>query len=534
MSGNGAASCELCVAVHTSHRIGHAVRRGACRHVIGVQGTSRAAARRNGEVFFAVIPAPFLVSACNGMLEAGGVGAVAGDGNVNAFVAHDSNAFVHVVCAVATNLCAFAVAVSGGFDDFKGIGVLVVIGLYVGETVYAADDESGVFSKSVQNDLQGLFTNLVCRARDTDCAFCRRETFVTCKESEAFGFVAKEHCGEVAVAETDFAVFRDRARNAERLQTDADCFGGVRGFFAVFLDCDCTAYGISPDGVVERDGLDTFYDCVAVNAFVQADFLRVFKGSDAVFFKDTHDFINTSFITFEFDHCSILLLLFAGVDVFCGGCETAVTSRTFFERFVGGNAFFDHFHHFSEVDEFVTDDFAFFVKTDAGDVAFCHFKVAYAFCLCGEHRADLASQTFSEVFEGRADNKTVVRESGLGTTVNDLQEQFAHCGVDCVAYKVGIERFENGFAGKNFGSHSRRVSHTAATDRFDKGFFDNAVFDVKGKFARALLGSAPAYAVSETADVLNFFCLNPFAFLGNGGGTVVGTFFDTAHFNNFI
>ena len=87
------------------------------------------------------------------MLETGGVGAVAGDGNVDAFVAHDSNAFVHVVCAVATNLCAFAVAVSGGFDDFKGIGVLVVIGLYVGETVYAADDESGVFSKSVQNDL---------------------------------------------------------------------------------------------------------------------------------------------------------------------------------------------------------------------------------------------------------------------------------------------------------------------------------------------------------------------------------------------
>lgn len=51
VSGNGAAPCELCVAVHTSHRIGHAVRRGACRHVIGVQGTSRAAARRNGEVF---------------------------------------------------------------------------------------------------------------------------------------------------------------------------------------------------------------------------------------------------------------------------------------------------------------------------------------------------------------------------------------------------------------------------------------------------------------------------------------------------
>jgi hypothetical protein len=77
------------------------------------------------------------------------------------------------------------------------------------------------------------------------------------------------------------------------------------------------------------------------------------------------------------------------------------------------------------------------------------------------------------------------------------------------------------------------VSHTGAADCFNERFLNDAVFDVEAEFARALLGSAPADAVREAADVLNFLSLNPFAFLGDGSGTVVGTFCYAAHFVDF-
>ena len=463
MSGHGTAACKLCVAVHTAHRVRHAVTCGTRCHIIGVQRATRAAARRNREILFAVIPAPFFISACNRVLETGGVSAVAGDGNVHAFVTHNGNAFVDVVCAVATHFCAFAVAVSGGFYDFESIGVLVVLGLNVGEPVDTADDVSRVFAEAVKNYLQRLFTNFICRARDADSAFCRRKTFVTGEECKAFCFVAQEHCGEIAVSETDFAVFGNRTGNAEGLQTYTDCLGGVGGFFAVFLYSDSATDGVSPYRVIESDWLNAFYERFAIYAFIEADFLRFFEGRDAIFFKDAVDFVNASFVTFKSYHSGILQLFLAGVDVFGSGGETAVTAGAFFECFVGGSAFFNHIHHFSEVHEFVTDDFAFFVKTDAGNVAFGHFEIAHAFFLCGKHSADLTSQTFTEVFERSAYHKSVVGKRRLSASVNDLQEKFAHGGVDGVAYKVGIQRFENGFPRKNFGSHSRGMSHAAAT-----------------------------------------------------------------------
>ena len=126
----------------------------------------------------------------------------------------------------------------------------------------------------------------------------------------------------------------------------------------------------------------------------------------------------------------------------------------------------------------------------------------------------------AKVFETRAYYKAVVREGRLRPAVNDLQEEFAHSGVDGVAHKVSVERFQNGFAGEYFGGHSGGVGHTGAAYGFNQRFLNNAVFYVERKFARALLGSAPAHAVGKTFDILDFLCLNPLSFFGNGGGTV--------------
>jgi len=45
-----------------------------------------------------------------------------------------------------------------------------------------------------------------------------------CKE-----ITLEKHCAEVAVTETDLAVLRDGAGDAERLQTDTDCSSCVSG-----------------------------------------------------------------------------------------------------------------------------------------------------------------------------------------------------------------------------------------------------------------------------------------------------------------
>ena len=76
--GDRGGAGKLRVGVHAAHGIGHAVGGGTCRHVVRVQRAPRAAAGGDGEVLLALLDALFLISAGNGVLEAGGVGGVAG------------------------------------------------------------------------------------------------------------------------------------------------------------------------------------------------------------------------------------------------------------------------------------------------------------------------------------------------------------------------------------------------------------------------------------------------------------------------
>ena len=60
MSGDGGRACKLGIAVHTAHGVGHAVAGRAGGHVVGMQGTARAAAGGDGEVLLALLDALFL------------------------------------------------------------------------------------------------------------------------------------------------------------------------------------------------------------------------------------------------------------------------------------------------------------------------------------------------------------------------------------------------------------------------------------------------------------------------------------------
>ena len=122
-----------------------------CRQSIASLGTITLnfAAGSYGEVLLACLHALLLVGACYRMLESGGVGGVSGDGNVYALFPHDGNALTNVVGAVAVYLCSRAVGVSLAEYFLQLAGVVVILGLHIGEAVDSCDDLSGIFSKAV-------------------------------------------------------------------------------------------------------------------------------------------------------------------------------------------------------------------------------------------------------------------------------------------------------------------------------------------------------------------------------------------------
>ena len=179
MGGDGGRTGELRIAVHTAHGIGHAVGSRTSSHVIGMQSTARAAAGSDGEVLLTLLDALLLVGACNGVLEAGGVGGVTGDGNVNTFLVHDSDTLTDIVTAVAADSGPLAVGVLPLLDDLQLAGVVVKLSLHVSEAVDAGDDLSSVLAQAVQNDTQGLLTSLVGGAGNTDSTLSSGKGFVT-------------------------------------------------------------------------------------------------------------------------------------------------------------------------------------------------------------------------------------------------------------------------------------------------------------------------------------------------------------------
>ena len=252
--------------MHTAHGVGHAVGSGACRHVVRVQGTARAAAGSDGEILLALLDALFLVRAGDRVLEAGGVGGVAGDGDVNAFLVHDGNALTDIVSAVAADVCALALGVADLADDLQFAGVVVKLGLNVGEAVDAGDNLRRILAKAVQNDAQRGLSCLVGVADDTDRALGGCEGLVAREEAEALRLLRKEHRAQIAVAKADLAVIGDGAVDAERLQAFADGGSSLSSGLDALLHCDGRAYRVSPARIFKADGLNALDDLVRIKA----------------------------------------------------------------------------------------------------------------------------------------------------------------------------------------------------------------------------------------------------------------------------
>ena len=225
MGGYGAAACELGVGMHSAHRVCKAVACRACSHVVGMQSSSGTASGSNGEVLLAVFDAPFLVCSCNGMLESGGVGGVAGYGNINLLKSHDCNALVDIVGAVAANLALLTVGESFLIDDVELIGVFVVLGLNVSEAVNTRYDVCRILAETVEDNAKGLCSDLVSLLGNADSTFGCSKAFVTGKESEAFGFFTKELSTQIAVTETDFSLVGNGTGNTEGLKPEPERFG---------------------------------------------------------------------------------------------------------------------------------------------------------------------------------------------------------------------------------------------------------------------------------------------------------------------
>ena len=153
-------------------------------------------------------------------------------------------------------------------------GVVVELGLYIGEAVDAGDDLGGVLAQAVQDDPQRLLTGLVGVAGDADGAFGGGEGLVTGQEGKALGLVPKQHSAQVAVAQTNLAVVCYGTGDAEGLQADADGGGGVGGGLDALLHGDGSAHGVGPAGVLKADGLDALDDLIGVEALDRCRWCR--------------------------------------------------------------------------------------------------------------------------------------------------------------------------------------------------------------------------------------------------------------------
>ena len=236
------------------------------------------------------------------MLEADGVGGVAGDGALDVLLLHDGNALHDVVGAVALDSCALALGEGDLLDDGQGLRGDVVLGLHIGEAVDTGDDVSGVLAQAVQDDAQRSLADLVCGAGDADSTLSSGEGLVACQESEAGGVLAQQTSAQVAVTQTDLTLLSNRAGDGESFQTltDSSCALGSVGQAA--LHSDSSAQSVSPDSVIKADGLHAADDLVAVDALGEEHLVASVQRLQTVSLQACLDFRHTAIHRFKSCH----------------------------------------------------------------------------------------------------------------------------------------------------------------------------------------------------------------------------------------
>ena len=142
----------------------------------------------------------------------------------------------------------------------KLAGVVIIVCFNKGEAVDAGDNVSGIFAESVKDDLKRSLANLVCGFCNSDCTFGSGKTFVACEKCKALCVFVQQHCTEIAVAEADFALVRNRTGDTERLKTLSDVLCGFGCIFCACLDCDRSTDGVCPNCIFKSNGLNSEHD----------------------------------------------------------------------------------------------------------------------------------------------------------------------------------------------------------------------------------------------------------------------------------
>jgi len=234
------------------------------------------------------------------VLETSRVSRVTCDRYVYAFFPHDSYTFANIVSTVAFYFCTRTVRVSDFANYFQLTSEIIKLSLNISKTIDTRDDLSSVFSKTVQDATQWLFTYFVCFCSDFDSTFSSSERFVTCKECETFSFFAKQHSSQVTMTDTNLTVVSYRTRDTECLQTDTDSFSSFSSVCAVLLKSNCSTYHISPFCVFKTDRLSFFTRFIRIKSGSFADCVSFFDVFDAVSVQGFNDTFDTTVLAFEF------------------------------------------------------------------------------------------------------------------------------------------------------------------------------------------------------------------------------------------
>ena len=273
--------------MHTTHCICHTIGSRASSHIIWVQCTTCTTTRSNREILLASVNTFLLISTCNRMLETSRVGGVTSNGNINAFLPHNCNAFCYIICAIAIYLCTRAfrilrIALPEYFLYFAS--VIIHFGFYISKAVYSCNDLRSIFSKTIQNNTKRFLPNLICLFCNSDCAFSSGKRFVTCKKCETFCFFFQQHFAKVTMSKTNLTLIGNRTWNTECLQTFANCSSSVSCPLTSLFNCNCSAYCIGPFCIFKANRLNAFYHFIYIQTSSLCYFSGFFNRIDAIFF----------------------------------------------------------------------------------------------------------------------------------------------------------------------------------------------------------------------------------------------------------
>ena len=98
------------------------------------------------------------------------------------------------------------------------------------------------------------------------------------------------------MSQTNLTLIGNGAGNTERLQALADCSGSLGSFSAALLDCDGSAYGVSPASVLKANRLDLLNLIVNIQTGILGDLLSLLDGSNSIAIQNGIDFVNSSLI----------------------------------------------------------------------------------------------------------------------------------------------------------------------------------------------------------------------------------------------